>query len=168
MLNKVLDVIEKYVTAILFAAMCTIIMIQVIFRATGGSLAWTEELERYFFVWIIYLACGRAMATEKHLTVDILPLLLKGKTKVILHIISTVLTLLFCACLLYAGSIVLSNLMVRTQFSPANHINMIYLYAAPTFGTLLMALRCIGTIINSIKKLNDPDADAHVLEEVTE
>ena len=50
MLNKVLDVIEKYVTAILFAAMCTIIMIQVIFRATGGSLAWTEELARYLFV----------------------------------------------------------------------------------------------------------------------
>lgn len=165
MLNKVLDAIEKYVTALLFAAMCIVIMLQVIFRTINMSASWSEEIARYLFVWVIYLAAGRAMATEKHLTVDILPLFLKGKAKTILHIVSVLLTLAFFIGLLYAGSIVLPNLMVRTQFSPANHINMIVPYAAPTFGTIMMTIRSLQLIVKDIKALVKPSEE---LQEVTE
>lgn len=155
MLNRVLDFIEKYVTAVLFAAMCTIIMIQIIFRFVSWNVSWCEELARYLFVWIIYLTGSKAVKDGKHLTVDILPLFLKGKAQIILHIFSTVATLAFFAALLYAGSLVLPSMMARPQFSPANHINMMIPYLAPTVGTVLMTLRAIVIIINDVKNLKN-------------
>lgn len=155
MLNKVLDFIEKYVTALLFAVMCAIIVIQIVFRAVSWNVSWCEELARYLFVWIIYLAASKAVKDGKHLTVDILPIFLKGKAPTVLHIFSTVATVAFFAALLYAGSLVLPNMMARPQFSPANHINMIIPYLAPTVGTVLMTLRAAGVIINDVKKLKN-------------
>ncbi len=155
MLNRALDFIEKYVTAVLFAAMCTIIMIQIIFRFVSWNVSWCEELARYLFVWIIYLTGSKAVKDGKHLTVDILPLFLKGKAQIILHIFSTVATLAFFAALLYAGSLVLPSMMARPQFSPANHINMMIPYLAPTVGTVLMTLRAIVIIINDVKKFKN-------------
>lgn len=163
MFNKILGAVEKYVTAILFAAMCVVLILQVGFRVAGNPLSWSEEIARYLFVWIIYLAGSRAMATQKHLTVDILPLFLKGKANTILHILSTLLTLACFAGLIYAGSIVLPNLMVRTQFSPATHINMFFLYLAPTLGTVLMTFRALEILVGDFKKLangnHDPEGE---------
>lgn len=165
MLNKILDFIEKYVTAVLFAAMCIIIILQVVLRALQMPLSWSEELARYLFVWIIYLACSKAMKDGKHLTVDILPIFLKGKAKVILNIIATVATLLFFVALLYAGSIILPDMMVKTQYSPANHINMAIPYTAPTLGTLLMTIRAIQIVIEDIKKLRNWNTIGEVMED---
>ena len=165
MLNKILDALEKYVTAIIFAAMCVVLILQVIFRVAGSPLSWSEEIARYMFVWIIYLASSRAMATQKHLTVDILPLFLKGKAKVILHIISTVITLVFFVGLIYSGSIILPNLLVKTQFSPATHMNMIVPYLAPTVGTVLMTIRALEILVKDFKSLKNKTYEA---EEVAE
>lgn len=159
MLNRALDFIEKYVTAVLFAAMCTIIMIQIIFRFISWDVSWCEELARYLFVWIIYLSGSKAVKDGKHLTVDILPLFLKGKAQIILHIFSTVATLAFFVALLYAGSLILPSMMARSQFSPANHINMIIPYLAPTVGTVLMTLRAIVIIINDVKNLKNGEVE---------
>lgn len=155
MLNKVLDFIEKYITAVLFAVMCAIIIIQIVFRFISWNVSWCEEIARYLFVWIIYLAASRAVKDGKHLTVDILPIFLKGKAQIILHIFSTLATLAFFAALLYAGSLVLSTMMTRPQFSPANGINMIFPYLAPTVGTVLMTLRAIAVIIDDVKKFKN-------------
>lgn len=157
MLDKILDGIEKYLTAILFAVMCVVLLLQIVFRIAKSPLSWSEEIARYLFVWIIYLASSRAMATEKHLTVDILPLLLKGRAKVILHIVSTLLTLAFFVGMLYAGSLVLPNLLVKKQFSPANHINMFFVYLAPTVGAVLMTIRTLQILVQDGKKLASGD-----------
>lgn len=157
MLDKILDGIEKYLTAILFAVMCVVLLLQIVFRVAKSPLSWSEEIARYLFVWIIYLASSRAMATEKHLTVDILPLLLKGRAKVILHMTSTLLTLAFFVGMLYAGSLVLPNLLVKTQFSPANHINMFFVYLAPTVGAVLMTIRALEILIRDVKKVVSGD-----------
>lgn len=159
MLNKVLDFIEKYVTAVLFAAMCIVVVIQIIFRFASLDISWCEELARYLFVWIIYLASSKAVKDGKHLTVDILPIFLKEKAQIILNIISTLATVAFFAALLYAGSLILPNMMERTQYSPANGINMIIPYLAPTVGTILMTLRAAGVIVNDVKKLRNKEVE---------
>ena len=165
MLDKILDGIERYLTAILFAVMCVVLLLQIVFRVAKNPLSWSEEIARYLFVWIIYLAASRAMATEKHLTVDILPLLLKGRAKVVLHIVSTLLTLALFVGLLYAGSLVLPNLLVKTQFSPATHINMFFVYLAPTVGAVLMTIRTLQILVRDIKKMTSSGHDTHGKEE---
>lgn len=159
MLNKVLDFIEKYVTAVLFAAMCIIVVIQIVFRFASLDISWCEELARYLFVWIIYLASSKAVKDGKHLTVDILPIFLKEKAQIILNIISTLATVAFFVALLYAGSLILPNMIERSQYSPANGINMIIPYLAPTVGTILMTLRAAGVIADDVKKLRNREVE---------
>lgn len=159
MLNKVLDFIEKYVTAVLFAAMCIIVVIQIVFRFASLDISWCEELARYLFVWIIYLASSKAVKDGKHLTVDILPIFLKEKAQIILNIISTLATVTFFVALLYASSLILPNMIERSQYSPANGINMIIPYLAPTVGTILMTLRAAGVIADDVKKLGNKEVE---------
>lgn len=159
MLNKVLDFIEKYVTAVLFAAMCIIVVIQIVFRFASLDISWCEELARYLFVWIIYLASSKAVKDGKHLTVDILPIFLKEKAQIILNIISTLATVAFFVALLYASSLILPNMIERSQYSPANGINMIIPYLAPTVGTILMTLRAAGVIVDDVKKLRNKEVE---------
>lgn len=155
MFTKIMDCIERYVTAILFGAMCTIIMLQIIFRATNISVAWTEELARYLFVWIIYLCGSRAMFRGKHLTVDILPIFMSDKGKVYINIISNVVSCIFFICLLYCGSLVLERMLATPQYSPANHVPMIVPYLAPTVGSLLMLLRGVQVVGKDIIDLKN-------------
>jgi TRAP-type C4-dicarboxylate transport system permease small subunit len=160
MLKKIWDNLEEFIIVPLIFAMSIIIFIQVIMRYVfQSSLTWSEELARYLFVWIIYLTGSKAVKDGKHLTVDILPLFLKGKAQIILHIFSTVATLAFFVALLYAGSLVLPSMMARPQFSPANHVNMIIPYLAPTVGTVLMTLRAIVIIINDVKNLKNGEVE---------
>jgi len=91
MLNKIMDIIEIYVTAALFALICIIVGIQIVLRTTGLPLAWTEETARYLFIWIIYLASSKAVKDRKHLSVEIIPILLKEKGKLIINILSNIL-----------------------------------------------------------------------------
>lgn len=159
MLNKTLDFIEKYVTALLFAVMCAVIIIQIVFRFISWDVSWCEELARYLFVWIIYLAASKAVKDGKHLTVDILPIFLKERAQIYLNIFSTLATVAFFIALLYAGSLILPNMIARPQYSPANGINMVIPYLAPTVGTVLMILRAIGTILNDVKKLKNKEVE---------
>jgi len=152
MLNKIMDIIEIYVTAALFALICIIVGIQIVLRTTGLPLAWTEETARYLFIWIIYLASSKAVKDRKHLSVEIIPILLKEKGKLIINILSNILCAFFFLVTLYFGFIVLQKFQARPQLSPAMGINMIIPYAAPAIGSLMMLIRTIQNIITDVKQ----------------
>lgn len=55
---------EEYLCALFVGVMILCLMIQVILRVTiGSSLAWTEELSRYSFLWAVYV--GAALAVKR-------------------------------------------------------------------------------------------------------
>jgi len=115
-------------------------------------LVWSEEISRYLFIWIIYLAASRAVHTNRHLSVGILPILLPEKGKQILYIIASVLTFVFLVVLCYNCFLLLQRMGERPQFAPASGINMIYAYAAPALGSAMMTIRCVQNLVNSIKQ----------------
>ena len=50
------DNLEKMLCTITLALMSAIIVLQVFFRyVLNNSLAWSEELARYLFIWTIYI-----------------------------------------------------------------------------------------------------------------
>lgn len=152
-LDCVLDFFETKVCCLLFALTCIVLFIQVVFRAFGLGVSWCEEIARYLNVWVIYLASAKAVKLNKHMSVDLLPLVLKGKAKVILHIFANVVSLVFFLVLAQFGTQVLMKMTVRPQYSAANNINMIIPYAAPTVGAFLMIIRQVQILIDYFLEL---------------
>lgn len=152
-LNLVLDFLETKVCCLLFMIVCVVLMIQVIFRQIALDISWCEEVARYLNVWVIYLASSKAVKLGKHMSVDILPLILKGKAKLILFIFANIVSLIFFLVLARYGSQVLLNMTVHPQYSAANHINMIFAYAAPAVGSFMMIVRELQILVGYFKEL---------------
>lgn len=158
-IDKVLDFTETYVCGIIFAAMATIIMLQIILRTTGLPLAWTEETARYLFVWIIYISASKAVKKGKHLSVDLLSIALKGKGKQMIAIMVNLISLIFFLVLCFYGFKVINKLSLHPQYSAAVGYNMVFPYSAPFVGSILMILRAAQNIVQNIKDFHTPDTE---------
>ena len=158
-IDTILEFFETYVCNLLFFVMCSLIMLQIIFRIAGLPLRWTEEIARYLFVWIIYLAASKAVRQNRHLSVGILPLALKGKARQALSLVTNIITLVFFLVLSYNCYFMLQRMNVRPQFAPASRINMMIPYSAPSFGAVLMTIRCLQNSIEDIRQLFTPSAE---------
>jgi TRAP-type C4-dicarboxylate transport system permease small subunit len=145
---------EKYLLVVILTAMCILIGLQVFFRYfVNLPLAWTEEISRYLFVWLIYLASSLAVKKRRHLKVDAVLLLFKAKGQYILKIISNFLFLLFCVFIsYYAYKITYTLQFIRYQESPAVGIPMSLAYASVFVGLVLMIIRLIQDTILLIKE----------------
>ena len=157
-IDKTLDFFETTVCNVAFAVMCTLIFLQIILRVVGMPLVWSEEISRYLFVWMIYLAGSKAVRNGRHLSVGILPIMLKGKAKQALFILANIITFVFLLILSYNCFLLLQRMGVRPQFAPASGINMIYAYAAPALGTAMMTVRCLQNVLVGLKEIVLPAA----------
>lgn len=148
--------LEKYLCCILLSAMTLIIVAQLILRWTGLPLAWTEEIARYCFVWLIYIACAYGVRLRKHIKVDAVMLLFKKKGQFRLKIISNVLFLAFCIIITYYGVILIGKIhFVQHQVSPAIQLPMAIPYASFVVGCILMSIRLVQDTILLFKERRD-------------
>ena len=145
--------------------MCVIIFLQVIFRRLNMPLDWTEEIARFLFVWIIYISTSKAIKARRHLSIDILPLFLNEKRKLILRLISDVFGLIFFLIVFYYGITVIGGFFDRPQYSQATHTNMIIGYAGPYTGAICAVLRYIQDIFLTLRELRE--GPGSMTEEVT-
>ncbi len=152
-IDRILDFFETTVCAVLFFITCAIIFIQVVFRAVGLPVDWTEECARYLCIWVIYLAASKGVKNGNHMSVDLLPMLLKGRARVVLYIIADLISLTFFCLLCYVGMQVLAGMNAHPQYSAANGINMQFAYAAPYVGAAMMIIRALQRLVVLVKQL---------------
>ena len=155
-IDKVLDKLETHVCVVAFAVMSTLVFLQIILRVVGTPLVWSEEISRYLFIWVIYLAASKAVRSGRHLSVGILPLVLPEKPKQALFIFANIIVFIFFIILCYNCFILLERMNTRPQFAPASGLNMIYAYAAPAVGSVMMTIRCLQNVITGIWQFVKP------------
>lgn len=159
-LNKTLDKVDSFIgkleTAIcgtLLTVMSLVVFLQIVCRFFKVPLVWSEELSRFMFIWLIYMSVCMATRKEAHLSVDILPLIIRSeKGHIILKIISNILCICFFAFVAYYGVEVLQKLINRPQVSAAMHLNMIWAYLGPYSGA---AIACIHYVVLIIKEIGE-------------
>ena len=67
------DKLEEYLMVFLVAVMTVLIFVQVVMRYVfSNSLAWTEELSRYLFLWSIWLGASYGVKTKTHVKLTVL------------------------------------------------------------------------------------------------
>lgn len=152
---KIFRFFDKYIEEIflvpLFSAMVLSIGAQVFMRKfLNSSLAWSEELARYCFIWLVFMGISYAAKHRKHIKVSILP------EKIFRHVfpfISTGVFLVFAIIVIIYGGKITDKLFISSQVTPALTIPMGLIYLAAPVGMILTVIRLIQNLYSDIQTL---------------
>lgn len=84
--------------------MVVLVFLNAFLRYTvNSSIPQAEELSRYFFVWLSFLGATIAFMENQHIGVDLVTSRLKGTPKVIVGVLSDLVTLVALVIIFYGG-----------------------------------------------------------------
>ena len=159
-ITRVVRLILELLTVALFSAMTILVFAQVWVRfLTDHALTWSEELSRFTLVWLIYVASIIAYADKGHIIVDALLIALKGRIKLVAHLLSHISVLVFAVLvILGAAELIPATAM---QESPVNSIVMSNVYMIIPVSMVFMGLIAIKDICATVRDLkNRPTEEA--------
>ena len=102
------------------------------------SLAWSDELARYCFVWMVFIGIVVSFVRAEHATVDFLMERYKGRYRVVMFTLIDVLIYVLFVVLTVTG-VMLMNLSAG-QTTSGLGIPKMLVYAALPFGSALMVI----------------------------
>ena len=119
---------------------------QIIMRYIFNSApSWSEELVRFIFVWLTFIAAGMGVRERIHIGIDVVVNLLPPSLKKAAETLVALIIIVFGGFLLVTGVELTRG--THLQASPALGLPMSYVYAAmPVLGVLMI---CFG--LNNIR-----------------
>ncbi|MBI3112226.1 MAG: TRAP transporter small permease [Ignavibacteriales bacterium] len=140
-IRSAVDKVLEWVLITIVAVMTLNVLWQVFTRFIMKSpSSYTEELARYLLVWLGLLGGAYAVGKKMHLSIDLLPMKLKGKSRLILELVIQGCIVLFATAVVLVGGAELVGLtLTLEQLSAALRIKLGYVYLAlPLSGTLMI------------------------------
>ena len=123
---------------------------QVLFRYVFQfSLAWTEELARYIFLWLSALSIAYAFKLKSHFALTFLVDRFQKKHRIIIHTMVNVLVLLFLSIFVWKSFEY--TLSVIDQIGPGTGLSMSIPYSSSIVGGVLM----IYYIVQNMKIMHE-------------
>lgn len=145
--------IEEYLLIVILGIMSIVICFQVFMRyVMSASLAWSEELARYLFVWMAYIGISYGVKMRQHVCVEAFTLLFPEKFRYIFDIIGYVTFGVFTCFVLYYSVGVMQQQISIWQTSPGMQCPMVIVYAAPFGGFILVLIRLVQAIYEILKE----------------
>ncbi len=136
MIKKIVAVLDG-INLVLFVSLSLLSFMGVFFRyVLNNSLTWAEEVTRYMFIWMTFLGCALCVRRRKHIVMDIVVSMLKGRPKKILSILNNLILFAFVVVLVREGVRMMPIMSMQT--STANGIPMSLIYGAVPVGAALM------------------------------
>ena len=122
---------------VLLVALVAVTFSQVLFRYVfQTSLAWSEELARFFLLWLGSLSAAYAFKMGSHFALRFaVERLAPGLRKQIERLVTTLIAVLL---MVFAWQALQFTLEVRTMVAPATGISMAIPYSSAFVGSLLM------------------------------
>jgi len=161
---KLID--ENFEKPFLFIGMLAIIILityQTLYRYIGtkifegSSIVWLEEMARFIFIWISYLAIPIAIKTRSNIRVDIIYDKLSERLQGISWIVVDTCCLVLTAMIFGMGIDHINMMRGFPQLSPALQIPYLVPYLILPIGFGLMAIRCIQDIVKQTMKTGIKD-----------
>ena len=135
---------EDYVSAVAMVMMVVILFAQVFTRyVLQGSITWAEELSRFAFLWMMFLASSLAARHRSHIRVTAPILLLPKKMRLYVIVLADVVWIIFNVVVAYHSIVMVRNAMKFIYFSPSLNLNMAYMFMVIPISFVLMTVRII-------------------------
>lgn len=122
-----------------------------------GWASWTEELARYIFIWVSYLAVSLAIQSRTNIRVDIVHNSLSTSNQNALWLTIDILTLGFTALIFYMGMTHVSMQIEYPQTTPALGLSYYIPYLILPIGFGMMFIRCGQDFYKQFKKSSARD-----------
>lgn len=149
-INSAIDRCLRIAVTVTLGSMLVLIFAQVIFRYVfHNSLAFSEELARFLFVWTVFLGIPVVQRMGGHMTVGVITERISGMPLKVLRTIADVLTVIFMFIILKNGILMIERTSFQT--SAAMQIPMSYVYYALPIGSVAMILNMIEELLKTFK-----------------
>ena len=99
----VIDMLENILCGGTLVCLLFVVLLQVVSRLLGYSLAWTEETTRFFFLWMMFLAVAAGFNRVESSRVVVLVQLFPKPLRMFCTVLYYVVTLGFFAFMVYYG-----------------------------------------------------------------
>lgn len=158
--KSVYDNLEAYLGALLLVVMLVDLTIQVVARYIFGfTYPWSEEIARYLFVWLIFIGTSYAAKTGDHIRLDFLIALWPKHIRKYMEFVGDIIFIFYACIICYFGWKYMLRIFATNQFGPGTMIQMGYIYAAIPIGYILMIIRLVIRVIQTLKNKLEPSAD---------
>jgi TRAP-type C4-dicarboxylate transport system permease small subunit len=154
LLRKFTDLLERinsWLCAALVLGMLIIVLLQVLTRMLGHSFSWTEELSRYFMIWIGLMGGSLALKKGEHASVRFLVEKMNQTHQLIVSVVGLATILGFMIILMTTGFQVAGR--AAAIRSTALEIPMKWPKLAIPCGAALIALETVNLIVETLQKL---------------
>ncbi|MDG2961348.1 TRAP transporter small permease [Bisgaard Taxon 10/6] len=140
------------ICVIILAAMSILVFLNVVLRyGFNSSINITEEVSRYLFVWLTFLAAVLAFNENQHVSVTVFVEKFSPAAKKLLFIITDVI-MLFCCYLIVDGSWIQFNLNLN-NLAPISGLPQGITYLASTVAGVLIGLLILARIATNLVAL---------------
>ncbi len=148
-MKRTLDAIDRgaeLLVAAIFASIVAVALLQVFHRfALNSSLSWSEELQIFGHIWIVFLGIPIAYRRSAHLYIETFCDMLPARPRAVFNLLVELTWAAFAVSLMVLGFMVAR--IAHLQSSPGLEVPMSYPYSGMVIGgayLLLVALRRIG------------------------
>ena len=158
MIEKILRYLIALVFTVMLVSMVYLVITRYVFH---NAPSWCEELARFGFVYLVFLASPIAVRHGQHLHVDFISSRYKPVTK---HIVSIFSNIAGVGVLVFLFVLAGKLCFEVTTLSGAMLLPLKYVYAAIPLGSACMILFCIEIISRDVKCLIDLKNNREVTE----
>ena len=152
MLRKIYNNFEEYFCAFTMGIMVMCLMIQVLIRVfAGSSLAWTEELSRYSFLWTVYLGIAVVAKRGAHVRVTAQFMLAPKKVQLGFRALADLIWVGFTLYIAYVSWTVIKDSMEFPEISPTLQIAKHWVELIIPAGFIIMSWRVIEFWLINLK-----------------
>ncbi len=160
--KQILDKILCVICAVLMAFMSILVVYQVFTRyVLNNPSTFSEDLLTYAFVWMSLLSTALVFGEQDHMKLSILADKVKGKSQIILSIVTELIILVITYIIFLNGGKSFMNVGAM-QVSPTLHIRMVYVYAILPAAGVLIVIYCILNIGLLASQFMKPKGDEKV------
>lgn len=152
-LNRIGQILEKlviYTVLILLAVLISLVFIQVVLRFVFSTgLVWAEELDRYIFVWLLFLGITMGIYKQKHIAITVIADRL-GEFSKVLRLLGHLITGVFFIILMWQGyQFMLVSISGMAAVLP---VNLGIIYSIIPLSSLLAIIFLILVIVEGRKE----------------
>ena len=139
--------IGEVTSAICMFAMVLIVTIAIACRWMHVQFIASDELARYVMIWSIYIGIILCTRTRAHVSVDIIPNLLRGKARTALMVFIQVVTIATLIWLFKLSIDLIAHAMGNGQKAPITKIPYWFMYTSMAIGFGMSAIHQIEIFI---------------------
>ena len=143
-LARIWDNLEDYLCCAFLTIIMTLLMTQVLYRYIGGrTIAWSEEVSRFVFLYLVYFAASLATHKNLHIRVTAHIKYLPRMMQAGLLLLTDIIWFLSCAIIISVGYDFLVEMGERPMLSGALMLDMRYVFIAIPLAFTLQAIRIL-------------------------